>query len=143
MQAFSLVTWHGRGFCNVHKCCHFIGAHVGTRGHTWAHGPTWAHLGTLGHTWANLGLRANTLPPRVQKQYRQVSTETQTDTGRAYSFMHAHVRPFGHTWAHGPMGPLAHTWAHACKSNTGRQTLTLRNPKRHTCTTSQAYLFAG
>ena len=37
---------------NVRNCCHFIGAHVGTRGHTWAHGPTWAHLGTLGHTWA-------------------------------------------------------------------------------------------
>ena len=30
--------------------------HVGTFGHTWAHGPTWAHLGT-----------------RMQKQYRQAN----------------------------------------------------------------------
>ena len=29
---------------NMRNCCRFIGAHVGTRGHTWAHGPTWAHL---------------------------------------------------------------------------------------------------
>ena len=120
MQAFSLVVWHGR------SCVTFTTAAISLV-HTWAHVGPWAHLGTLGHTWAFVQTHAR----RACKRNTDRSTDTLTDTQRAQLFMRAHLGTLGpmgtlgHTWAH--LGTLGHTCTHACKSNTGRQTLTLRD----------------